>query len=376
MKYDYYITGTIGVAYDWWTGQRGTTANDVRAFLKQHEGKELNIAVSSPGGYLDEGIAICEAIAAHGKCNMIIVGMTASAATVLCMKAKSVKIAKGSMMLIHNSSFMLNVWTSANKQGIDAIIDKFKKQRDELDTFDKAIASIYAGRNGKTIEENMAMMDKEKWMLGQDAIDFGIVDAFLDDEEAATQAKAVKNACAALDGFTQHYGLPEIPLENAEKRSFLQRMRDRLSSVVGVMNNVSEGDAAGVDQLGSINNNSKTMKKIILNLVCAVLAVQDLALNDEGNATLTEYQLKQLENSLKGKDGRISALEQEKKTAEEAKTTAENAKADAESKLTALQTEFDKFKNEAGDHSSTQVQQSEEHPVTSASMFNDIKDLL
>lgn len=373
MKYDFYITGTIGQAYDWWTGQRGTTANDVKQFLKQHEGEELNIAVSSPGGYLDEGITICELIASHGKCNMVIVGMTASAATVLCMKAKSVKIAKGSMMLIHNSSYMLDVWTSANKQRIDEIIAEFKKQRDELDTFDKAIASIYSTRNGKTIEENMQMMDKEKWMLAQDAIDFGIVDGFVEDEEATSQAKAVKMACAARNGFTKHYGLPEIPIEESEKRTLWQRMRDSLSTVVGVMNNT---DDIAADQLGQPHNNSNTMKKIILNLICACLAVTDFAINEKGEATLTEDQLKKLENSMKEKDDRIKALEQDVQTAKDAQTTADTAKADAESKLQQLQKEFDEFKNEAGGHSSTHVVDEESEPISSASMYESIKGLL
>ena len=122
MKYDFYITGTIGVEYDWWTGQRGTTANMVKNFLRDHKDKEVTIAVSSLGGYIDDGLTIMEYIKDHGKCNMVIIGMTASAATVLCMKAKSVKIARGSMMLIHNSSQMLDVWTSANKEQIDNII--------------------------------------------------------------------------------------------------------------------------------------------------------------------------------------------------------------------------------------------------------------
>ena len=72
MKYDFYITGTIGEEFDWWTGQRGTTANMVKNFLEAHKDQEVNIAVSSLGGYIDDGLSICEYVKAHGKCNMII----------------------------------------------------------------------------------------------------------------------------------------------------------------------------------------------------------------------------------------------------------------------------------------------------------------
>lgn len=381
MKYDFYITGTIGQQYDWWSGQRGTTAQDVRNFLDQNKDKEVTIAVSSPGGYLDEGIAICELIASHGKCNMVIVGMTASAATVLCMKAKTVKIAQGSLMLIHNSSYMLDVWTSANKQGIDAIIEEFRKQRDELDTFDKAIASIYSTRNKKSIEDNMAMMDKEKWMLAEEAVEFGIVDAILDDDDESAHAKAVKASCRSMNGFAQHYYLPEIPVEEAEKKGLFRQLRDKVAHVMGVLNNVSAEDSTHVES--DINNNfsniqnSSTMKTVIFNLICGVLALTaGFTLNEKGEAALTEDQLKALEDAFKAKDDALTKSMNDLKLAEEAKAQAEKAQKEAEDKLKQVQDEFDKFKQEAGDDTGSAPPQSESEPVTSATMYNKIKDLL
>ena len=372
--YDFYITGTIGVAYDWWTGQRGTTAKDVQRFLEENKDKEVTIAVSSPGGYLDEGITICELIAKHKKCNMVIIGMTASAATLLCMKAKSVKIARGSMMLIHNSAQMLSIWTSANKQKIDEIISAFQKQRDELDTFDKAIASIYASRNGKSIEEIMQKMDEEKWMLPEDAISFGIVDGYVEDEKAETQARTVNMACASREGFVNHFGLPSMPIEDeGERRSLWQRMAACLSSVVGVMNNTFDLPAETNESTN--NQNSNQMKTIILNFVCACLAIAGIPLNEKGEATLTEDQLNKLEDSLKSKDAIVNDLQEKLKAAEAAKAAAETAKATAEEDLQKLRKEFDEFKNEAGGSSSTHVEEnSKQH--TAASMYNEIKDLL
>lgn len=365
MKYDFYITGTIGCAYDWWTGQRGTSLEDVKRFLEENKNKEVNIAVSSPGGYLDDGIAMCELIASHGQCNMFIIGMTASAATILCMKAKSVKIAKGSLMLIHNSSCSLQLWTSANKQGLDSIIEDFQKKRSELDTFDKAIASIYSSRNNKSLEENMAMMDKDKWMLAEDALDFGIVDSIIDDEESTSQAKAVKNSCASRNGLTAHYGIPDIPMNEEERNSFWSRMRESLSAFSRAMN----------DKQFIENKPSNKMKKIILNFVCACLAVTDITANEKGEIMLTEDQLNKLEAALKEKDGRISDLEKDLKTEKDTVAQANTAKKDAESKLQSLQTKFDEFKNEVGEHSSTQVK-SEAGPITSTSMYESIKSLL
>lgn len=377
MKYDYYITGTIGEEFDWWTGQRGTTADMVKEFLDRHKDKEVNIAVSSPGGYLNDGITIAEMIAAHGKCNMIIVGMTASSATVLCMKAKSVKIARGSLMLIHNSSQYILGQGLSNKRKLDAFIENLKKTRENLDSIDKAIADFYAFRNKKGIEENMAMMDKEKWMTAQEAVDFGIVDGILDDEDSVAQTKAIQNVYASYNGIEEHYCLPQLPKFEQPSakvpKGIMARLRNFFNEFRGIIEEEREDD--NTDNYNS--NPIKAMKKIVLNLICAVLAIQDIAVNEHGEATLNEDQLNTLEGALKEKDGRISALEAERETAITEKQAADTAKADVEQKLAQLQKEFDEFKAEAGDDTMQKPGFSATTSArSSAEMYNDIKGLL
>ena len=372
MKYDFYITGTIGVEYDWWTGQRGTTANMVKNFLREHKDKEVTIAVSSLGGYIDDGLTIMEYIKDHGKCNMVIIGMTASAATILCMKAKSVKIARGSMMLIHNSSQMLDVWTSANKEQIDTIIQQFQHEREQLDTVDKCLADIYAQKNGKTLDENLALMSKEKWLSAQDAKDFGLVDAILDDDDISGTAKAVVNAYAGIAGASEHYGLPAMDNVYKPSSSFFQRMREALKKVSGIMND------AEPQETNSPTNHIENMKKIVLNIICAVLAIKDITIGENGEASLSENQLNSLENALKEKDDRISALETEKQTAINDKQTAETAKADAERRLADLQKEFNDFKAEAGGETRRKPGEDggKAEPVNAQNLYNNIKNLL
>ena len=81
MKYGMMICGTIGAGYDWWSGTYGTRSKDVKAYLDAHPDEEVDIAVSSPGGYVDEGLTIYQLIKDHGHVNVHIMGMTASIAT-------------------------------------------------------------------------------------------------------------------------------------------------------------------------------------------------------------------------------------------------------------------------------------------------------
>ena len=373
MKFDYYITGTIGEAYDWWTGNRGTTANMVKNFLREHKNEELTIAVSSLGGYINEGLAIMEYIREHGKCNMVILGMTASAATVLCMKAKSVRIARGSMMLIHNSSQMLDVWTSANKEKIDEIIKLFQHEREQLDTIDKCMADIYSMRNGKTVEDNLDLMGKEKWLNAKDALEFGLVDSILDDDDLEVKAKSIKASFASVRGAADHYGCPAFEAESVPSRSFMQRIKEGLSKITALVDGEEE-----VSDVSPINTPT-AMKKIILNLFCAVLALQDIELDTEaGTAKLTEDQLTAIENDMKAKADEITNLKAQLQAAVDAKTTAETAKAQAESDKAAIQKAFDDFKASAGaqSHEHPDSEASPKEPQNAKEMFNDIKHLI
>lgn len=371
MKYDFYITGTIGEEFDWWTGQQGTTAGQVRDFLTKNKDKELTIAVSSPGGYLDEGITIAELIAAHGKCNMVIVGMTASAATVLCMKAKSVRIARGSLMLIHNSSQYIFGLGLSNKRKLDTYIENLKKTRVTLDTIDKAMADFYAFRNKKSIEENLQMMDQEKWMTALDAVDFGIVDTILDDDESKTQATAIQNVYASFNGIEEHFSLPKLPIfdKPAEKvpKGVMARLKEFLAGFGGSVGDDDDSHTVNINN----SNPIKAMKKIVLNLICAVLAIEYVAVGEDGKAALTEDQLNQLENALKEKDGSIEALKAEKHTAESDKATAEQ-------QLAKLQKEFDDFKAQAGDDTTVTPPSDTTHkePTNAKEMYNSIKNLI
>ena len=295
------------------------------------------------------------------------------------MKAKSVKIARGSMMLIHNSSQMLNVWTSANKEQIDEIIKIFQHEREQLDTIDKCMADIYALRNGKSIEENLEMMGKEKWLSAKDALDFGLVDSILDDDDLSAKAKSIKSAFASYRGAADHYGFPSFESEDVPSRSFMQRMKEGLSNITALIAGEESATSEEEEKKNVSPINITSMKKIILNLVCAVLSLQDIELDTEaGTAKLTEDQLNAIENDLKTKADEITNLTTQLQAAKDATTKAESDKAKAVQDLADLQADFDHYKEEAGDHSTAHPASKTTHkePTTAREMLNDIKNLL
>ena len=319
MEYQFIISGDIGVAFDWWTGQRGTTANQVRNFLDAHKDEDVHIAVCSPGGYVDAGLQIYQYIKNHGRVHCHILGMTASAATILTMGAKEIDMSDGSLMLIHNVSYTIEYWQSANKEQLDQIIAEMQKDRKDLDTIDRVIASIYAKRNGKTIDECQEKMTAAAWLSPQDALDFGLIDHIVDDED--TKKKSNRLRTTFSNSIFKDFGLPSLPANTAEP----------LAAVVDQEGNPAEGFlqkvTAGIKKRFPklfTDESTNPMKKVFTCL-CALLAVQDFEVTD-GNVTLTEEQTGKIE-------GQLAQLEKNVQDEQAAKKVAEDAQAELQKKL-------------------------------------------
>ena len=320
MEYQFIISGEIGVAFDWWTGQRGTTANQVKNFLDAHKDEDVHIAVCSPGGYVDAGLQIYQFIKDHGRVHCHILGMTASAATVLTMGAKEVDMVDGSLMMIHNASTKAVVWQLANKEQLDQIIAQFQKDRKDLDTIDRVIASLYAKRNGKSIEDCQAMMTAAAWLSPQDALDFGLIDHIVEDEDVKKKSNRLRTTFT--NSIFKDFGLPSLPADTT----------DGLSAVVDQEGNPAEGFMQKATAWMQkrfpklfAEESINLMTKKVLTCLCALLGVQDFEVTD-GKISLTEEEAGKVE-------GQLDQLGKDLQAAKDAEKAAKDAQADLQTKL-------------------------------------------
>ena len=319
MEYQFIISGEIGVAFDWWTGQRGTTANQVKNFLDAHKDEDVHIAVCSPGGYVDAGLQIYQYIKNHGKVHCHILGMTASAATFLTMGAKEVDMVDGSLMMIHNAMTEALVWQYANKEQLDQLIEFFQKERKDLDTIDRVIASLYAKRNGKSVEDCMTRMTAAAWLSPQDALDFGLIDRIVEDEDVKKKSNRLRTTFS--NSIFKDFGLPSLPADTTGD----------LSSVVDQEGNPAEGFMQKATAWMQkrfpklfAEESTNPMKKVFACL-CALLAVQDFEVTD-GKVTLTEEETGKIEDH-------VAQLVKDLKDAKDAEKAAKDAQTDIQTKL-------------------------------------------
>ncbi len=167
-------SGTINV-YDeigpaWWGL---IDAESVIAALDAMDGKPVTVRLNTPGGSVDEGIAIYNALKRYkGGVTTVVDSLAASMGSYLLQAGSRRTIAANAMVMIHAP------WSIAIGNA-----EEFRKSADVLDKYGQRMVPDYAKRSGKSEEEVKAIMAEETWYVGQEAIDAGFADAIEETDE-------------------------------------------------------------------------------------------------------------------------------------------------------------------------------------------------
>lgn len=200
------------IGFDFWTSE-GVTAKSVSAALKG--AKDVIVNVNSPGGDFFEGIAIYNLLRAHeGRVDVNIMGLAASAASIVAMAGDSVRIGKAAELMIHNAWGLV----IGDKSDMTKAAADFKG-------FDELMAGVYADRTGKARADISSMMDAETWLSGEEAVAEKFADALLDadevKEDAAAKSKpAPVKAVRRIDALLAERGMPR-----SERRALIQQIK-------------------------------------------------------------------------------------------------------------------------------------------------------
>lgn len=188
------------IGEDWWTGG-GMTAKIVSAVLRKNKGKAVTVNINSPGGDFFEGNAIYNLLREHdGDVNVRIVGLAASAASLIALAGDSIKIAESGFLMIHNS------WTIAVGNKSD-----MREVSDMLAQFDESMVGVYVKKSGLKEKEIISMMDDTTFINGKNAVEKGFADALLDADEVEVEdsEKSGNNAALRkLDTALARAGMP------------------------------------------------------------------------------------------------------------------------------------------------------------------------
>lgn len=156
-------------------GAYGVSAKSFLDDLRTVTTDAVDVEINSPGGDVFAGLAIYNGLRASGKkINVKVLGLAASAASLVAMAGDTIEMPENAFMMIHNP------WGFAMGGA-----DEMRNTADVLDKIGTGLVSTYAKRTGKTDQEITALLDAETWMTAQEAVDAGFA-------TSVTAALAVK----------------------------------------------------------------------------------------------------------------------------------------------------------------------------------------
>ena len=146
-------------------GMEATSPRSVADALAKGNGERAEVEINSGGGEIFAASEIYTALRSYaGGVHIRIVGLAASAASIIAMAGESEMMATG-MMMIHN------VQSSA-----DGDYRQMEHTAGVLRDANHAIISAYVAKTGRQEAEIAAMMDAETWITAERAVELGLVD--------------------------------------------------------------------------------------------------------------------------------------------------------------------------------------------------------
>jgi ATP-dependent Clp endopeptidase proteolytic subunit ClpP len=184
------IFGDIGASF--W-GDGVTPEAFKKDFDAIKDAKEIHLLINSPGGNVFDGIAIYNIIAsARQKVQTEILGIAASAASIIALAGSRLTMHEGSFFMIHNA------WGLAMGPA-----DEMRKMADTLDKISGELINIYANHSDLDEKEIISYMNNETWFTAEEAYEAGFADEV--DEQVP--------AAASISVDPKIYGYKHVPDE-------------------------------------------------------------------------------------------------------------------------------------------------------------------
>jgi len=209
-----------GIIGEDWYGD-GVTLKRVDAALRAIGDKPVTVYINSPGGDMFEGIAIYNRLLEHSQeITIKVLGLAASAASVIAMAGTKREVAKTAFLMIHNC------WTyyAGNRHAI-------RELADTMEEFDRAMISLYSdtsGQDEKTVEK---LLDAETYMNGANAVEKGFATGLISAAEVAEvtdDEQAQAHSARKLDAALAKSGMPR-----SERRKLISEIKTGTPSAAG-----------------------------------------------------------------------------------------------------------------------------------------------
>ena len=194
---------------DWRTGERQEgqyiAADEFLEDLEEiKEKSNITVHINSGGGDLYAGLAIYNRLKAlKGHVTTINDGLAASAASLIFQAGNTRKMNAGSNLMAHGvGGFLFGFYMV---EDLEELVTQFKAHN-------KAIVNVYAEAMGVSYNEAKSLIKSETWLTGQEAIDKGLADELIEEEEEDPEENLFNSFIRKLSGYNpgtlNRYAMP------------------------------------------------------------------------------------------------------------------------------------------------------------------------
>lgn len=198
----------------------GVSLRRIAATLRRIGPQAVTVQINSPGGDMFEGIAIYNLLRAHpASVTVEVLGLAASAASVIAMAGDEVRMSPGSFLMLHNAWGVV----IGNRHDMAEAAALFE-------SFDAALTGIYAARSGRPEADIAALLDAETFLSVDEAIAAGMADAMVEGSDADPFARSQQSgvqtrpdiqARRRIDAALAQQGIPR-----STRRAMLKDLTD------------------------------------------------------------------------------------------------------------------------------------------------------
>lgn len=151
-----------------------TSPSAVQKQLDAAGGEDIEVVINSGGGSVFAGSEIYTALKSHpSNVTTQVVGLAASAASVIAMAGNKVIMAPTAQLMIHNVS----AFGAGDYRDLEHTAGILKNAN-------QSIANAYMLKTGMSQDELLSMMDDETWMTSQQALEKGFIDEVMFENQA------------------------------------------------------------------------------------------------------------------------------------------------------------------------------------------------
>lgn len=173
---------------------------------KNADVERINVHISSYGGEVKAGLAIYNLLKNHNaKVVTYCDGFACSIASVIFMAGDERIMNDSSALMIHNA------WSS-----VDGNAEQLRKQADDLDKITQLSVTAYKAHSALSEEEIKDLMNKESWLLPDEALEYGFATGIEKTENKTASQNAKMRLLDIVKMYRQEADIQEADEDEEE----------------------------------------------------------------------------------------------------------------------------------------------------------------